>query len=184
VQELGCRAPRCRGAEALSAIASPIGGNRVPISASRCSSRATYVKRVGVNPGMSKAKEAHRLDQRQGNFETTRRQFPDVLDRACSGCRAGALARWPYLWPAAKGGEGEKAEVEGAKSLGVGDSKMVQLGGKPSSWFRARGLMRFPRNARTRMPVKWSKEIAFLCLCHAAIFCRSERWLGSPPPRG
>lgn len=121
------------------------------------------------------------------NFEPGRRSFLDIMIGACSAVAAAALAvpAGLYLWPAAKGGEGEKAEVEGAKALAVGDSKMVQLGGKAVIVVRARdGFDAFSAECtHLGCLVKWNKEKSqFVCPCHAAMFDAEGKVVAGPPP--
>jgi len=119
--------------------------------------------------------------------QPSRRTFLDALIACCSAIAAVALAAPAglYLWPAAKGGGGEKAEVEGAKSLPVGGSKMVQLGAEAVILVRQReGFAAFSAVCtHLGCLVKWNTEKGqFICPCHAAAFGPDGEVLGGPPP--
>ena len=127
------------------------------------------------------------MEERDSNLQPTRRSFLDVLIGLCSAIAAAALAAPAglYLWPAAKGGGGEKAEVEGAKSLPVGGSKMVQLGAEAVIVVRRRdGLAAFSAVCtHLGCLVKWNGDKGqFICPCHAAAFGSDGEVLGGPPP--
>jgi len=90
-----------------------------------------------------------------------------------------------YLWPAAKGGAGESVEVEGASSMGVGQSKMLQVAGKAVVVVRDRDAFVAYSAICTHLGclVKWdSAKQEFLCPCHAAIFDKKGAVVSGPPP--
>lgn len=90
-----------------------------------------------------------------------------------------------YLWPAAKGGAGELVEVEGASALGVGQSKMVQVGGKAVIVVRDRNEFVAYSAICTHLGclVKWDGgKQEFLCPCHAAAFDKRGGVISGPPP--
>jgi cytochrome b6-f complex iron-sulfur subunit len=117
----------------------------------------------------------------------TRRTFLDGLIGFCSGVTAAALAipSGLYLWPAAKGGESEKVEVDGADTMSPGDSRMVRVGGKAVIVVRKRDGFEAYSAECTHLGclVTWSApENQFVCPCHAAVFDASGNVVSGPPP--
>lgn len=121
------------------------------------------------------------------NQQPTRRSFLDILIAGCSALAAAAMAipAGLYLWPAAKGGGGEKVEVEGAKSLPVGGSKMVQLGSEAVIVVHKREGFAAYSAVCTHLGclVKWNgAKGEFSCPCHAAVFGPDGEVVSGPPP--
>jgi cytochrome b6-f complex iron-sulfur subunit len=117
----------------------------------------------------------------------TRRSLLDWLVVAGSGVVTAVLAipALAYLWPAAKGGAAEAAEVEGAKSMTPGQSKTLQVGGKAVIVVRDRSGFRAFSAVCTHLGclVKWDAASKhFLCPCHAAIFAEDGSVVSGPPP--
>ncbi len=117
----------------------------------------------------------------------TRRGFLDFLIAACSAITTAALAipGVLYLWPAAKGGGSQKVEVEGAKSMAIGQSKTVQVGSLAVIVVKQRsGFCAFSAVCtHLGCLVKWDTgKKQFLCPCHAAAFDEKGKVVSGPPP--
>jgi cytochrome b6-f complex iron-sulfur subunit len=105
----------------------------------------------------------------------------------CSAVTGGALAipALMYLWPAARGGDAENIEVEGAAGMSPGDSIMIQVGGKAVIVVRGRsGYSAFSAGCtHLGCLVKWDRSRReFLCPCHAAVFDERGNVVSGPPP--
>ncbi|MCO6435937.1 MAG: Rieske 2Fe-2S domain-containing protein [Phycisphaerae bacterium] len=90
-----------------------------------------------------------------------------------------------YLWPAAQGGTSRSVEVDGAANMAVGDSKVLQVGGKPVIVVRDRAGFKAFSAACTHLGclVRWSAaKQEFLCPCHAAVFDKNGDVVSGPPP--
>ncbi|MEK6675495.1 MAG: Rieske 2Fe-2S domain-containing protein [Planctomycetota bacterium] len=122
------------------------------------------------------------LDQKH-----SRRGFLDWVI-GCGSAVTAAATTFPalmYLWPAAKGGSKEAVEVEGAKSLSPGKSKMLQVGGKAVIVVRDREGFKAFSAVCTHLGclVKWDEaHRQFLCPCHAAVFDENGGVVSGPPP--
>lgn len=118
---------------------------------------------------------------------TTRRSFLDAFIAFCS-LVAGAAMAIPgllYLWPATRGGASEPTEVPGAGSLPVGDSTMLQVGGKAVIVIRRRsGFVAFSASCtHLGCLVTWEgADNSFACPCHAAVFDKDGKVVSGPPP--
>lgn len=127
------------------------------------------------------------MDTSHHNEQPTRRTFLDWLIGLFSSATAAALTvpALMYLWPAAKGGESERVEVDGAASMSPGQSRMVRLGGEAVIVVRQRsGFVAFSAVCtHLGCLVKWDQaKNEFLCPCHAAVFDASGEVVSGPPP--
>jgi cytochrome b6-f complex iron-sulfur subunit len=119
--------------------------------------------------------------------EKTRRGFLDViigLGSAVTGL-ALVLPALAYLWPAARRGGAGNVEVAGADGMTVGQSRMVQLGGKAVIVVRDQEGFRAYSAICTHLGclVRWDgSRKEFLCPCHAAVFDAQGRVVSGPPP--
>lgn len=121
------------------------------------------------------------------NNPSTRRGFLDLMIGLCSAVTAAAMTipSLMYLWPAARGGGDENVEVEGADSMAVGDSRMLQLGGKPVIVVKDRsGFVAFSASCtHLGCLVRWEgSKKEFFCPCHAAVFDKEGGVVSGPPP--
>jgi len=90
-----------------------------------------------------------------------------------------------YLWPAAKGGAAVAVEVDGAAKMSVGQSKTLQVAGKPVIVVRGRdGFVAFSASCtHLGCLVKWDQSSKhFKCPCHAAVFDEKGGVVSGPPP--
>ena len=116
----------------------------------------------------------------------TRRAFLDWIVSAFTAV-TGAAVSLPailYLWPAARGGESESAEVEGAQGMTPGQSRTIQIGGKAVIVVRDRNGFKAFSAICTHLGclVVWSQgKNGFLCPCHAAMFDSEGRVVSGPP---
>ncbi len=122
-----------------------------------------------------------------GLSQPTRRGFLDWLIALCS-MATGLAMTIPgamYLWPAARGGGSELAEVVGAADMAPGQSKTIQAAGKAVIIVRDRNGFRAYSAICTHLGclVTWegAKE-EFLCPCHAAVFDKRGQVVSGPPP--
>lgn len=123
----------------------------------------------------------------QSNEKPTRRSFLDLVIAAFSGITATALAipALAYLWPAARGGGGERVQLEGAADMTVGQSKTIRVGSTAVVVVKDRDGFNAFSAVCTHLGclVAWSGEQKqFLCPCHAAVFGADGRVLSGPPP--
>ncbi len=119
--------------------------------------------------------------------KATRRSFLDLVIAAGSGITALAMGipGVLYLWPAAKGGEAEAVEVDGAAQMSPGQSKMLQVAGKPVIVVRGRsGFVAYSASCtHLGCLVKWEADKKhFSCPCHAAVFDDKGGVVSGPPP--
>ncbi len=117
----------------------------------------------------------------------SRRTFLDWLIGSCSAAVGGAmgLPAVLYLWPAAKGDGAASVEVAGAANLPVGQSTLVQVGGKAVIVVRHQSGFKAFSAACTHLGclVKWDAAgRRFLCPCHAAVFDENGGVVSGPPP--
>jgi len=117
----------------------------------------------------------------------TRRSFLDLLIAAGSGITALAMSipGLMYLWPAAQGGTAVAVEVEGAARMSPGQSKMLQVAGKPVIVVCGRsGFVAFSASCtHLGCLVKWEPDKKhFACPCHAAVFDEKGGVVAGPPP--
>ena len=117
----------------------------------------------------------------------TRRDFLDWLIALCALITGLAMtipgAR--YLWPAARGGESDLVEVEGAQRMAPGQSKTVQVAGKAVIVLRDRSGFRAYSAICTHLAclVKWEEaKERFFCPCHAAVFDAQGQVVSGPAP--
>lgn len=121
------------------------------------------------------------------NQPTTRRGFLDLLLALCSAVAGVAMAipGLMYLWPAARGSGGENVELEGADSMAVGQSAMLQVGGKAVIVVRQRSGFKAFSAVCTHLGclVRWDQsQKVFVCPCHAAKFDAAGKVVSGPPP--
>ncbi len=117
----------------------------------------------------------------------TRRSLLDWLVVLGSGVVSAALAipALAYMWPAAKGGANEAAEVEGAKDMALGQAKTIQVAGKAVIVLRDRSGFKAFSAVCTHLGclVTWDPGSRhFLCPCHAAAFAEDGSVVSGPPP--
>ena len=117
----------------------------------------------------------------------TRRGFLDWMIALGSTICGAAMAvpALMYLWPAARGGGAKNVEVEGAKTMSPGQSKMVQIGGKAAILVRDRTGFKAFSAVCTHLGclVKWDASRGqFLCPCHAGVFDENGGVVSGPPP--
>lgn len=121
------------------------------------------------------------------NNPPTRRGFLDLIIAFCSAVTGAAMAipSLVYLWPAAKGGEGERVEVEGAASLTPGQGIVMQVGSQVVIVVRGRTGFKAFSAACTHLGclVEWEpSRKEFTCPCHAAVFDENGQVVSGPPP--
>lgn len=119
--------------------------------------------------------------------DQTRRGFLDIFIGICSAITALAVAipGLLYLWPAAKGGASEEVEVKGARSLGPGESTILQVKGKAVLVLRTTAGFEAYSAICPHLGclVKWERaRKEFLCPCHAAIFNDKGQVVSGPAP--
>jgi cytochrome b6-f complex iron-sulfur subunit len=117
----------------------------------------------------------------------TRRGFLDWLVALGSAIAVLAMVipGLTYLWPAAKGGESENVEVEGADTLAPGQGTTIQVGSEVVIVVRSRLGFRAFSAVCTHLGclVKWDpSQKEFLCPCHAAAFDENGQVVSGPPP--
>ncbi len=119
--------------------------------------------------------------------QQTRRGFLDWVLGLFSAAAGVAMAvpGLMYLWPAARGGDAENVEIDGADAMAVGEAKMVQIAGKAVIVIRdGSGFKAFSASCtHLGCLVKWdrvNKEL--LCPCHAAVFDADGGVVSGPPP--
>ncbi len=116
-----------------------------------------------------------------------RRSFLDWLVGFGTAIAAIALAvpALAYLWPAARGTGTARVEVKDAAAMKRGDSKMIQLNGKPIIVVRESSGLRAFSAICTHLGclVKWhAKDMEFKCPCHAGVFDKDGKVVSGPPP--
>ena len=117
----------------------------------------------------------------------TRRSFLDWMVAFGSVVTSGAMAvpGLMYLWPAARGGESEKVEVDGANRMAPGQAITIQVGSKVVIVVRTRSEYRAFSAVCTHLGclVIWDPDgQEFLCPCHAAVFDENGKVVSGPPP--
>lgn len=117
---------------------------------------------------------------------SSRRGFLEILLGLGSAVMGLALAvpGVAYLWPAARGGGSQRAEVSGAGAIPVGGSTMIQLGPQAVIVIRQRDGFKAFSAVCTHLGclVKWDGQ-AFHCPCHAAKFAADGSVIAGPPPK-
>lgn len=118
---------------------------------------------------------------------TTRRGFLDWLLGLCGLIAAAAMAipGVAYLWPAAKGGGGDRVEVPGAGALSPGQSIKLQVGSQVVIVLRKRSGFSAYSAVCTHLGclVVWEEDRReFFCPCHAAVFGDEGQVISGPPP--
>ncbi len=121
------------------------------------------------------------------NNQPTRRGFLDLVVALCSAVTGAAMTipALMFLWPAARGGESENVEVEGAAGMAPGEGKIMQVGGKAVIVIRKRkGFEAYSAVCTHRgCLVRWNMaKQEFLCPCHAAVFDENGGVVSGPPP--
>lgn len=117
----------------------------------------------------------------------TRRSFLDWMVALGTVVTSGAMAvpGLMYLWPAARGGESEKVEVDGADRLAAGQATTIQVGSQVVIVVRTRSAYRAFSAVCTHLGclVRWDPDgKEFLCPCHAAVFDENGKVVSGPPP--
>lgn len=123
----------------------------------------------------------------ESNEKPTRRSFLDLVIAVFGAITAAALAipGLAYLWPAARGGGGERVQVEGAAEMTPGQSKTIRVGSEAVVVVRDRDGFNAFSAVCTHLGclVTWhTDKKQFLCPCHAAAFGADGGVLSGPPP--